>query len=117
MLDTLLQEFNKGLFDYLIATDDVHSASHDREAELEDGHPLGSRPEASAAAGPSGGQTTAANSTAPKKRGKRKGRPEKDEEFGVTRCARVMRIKALPVRYQSNPDMLNEMCTCSWSPV
>ncbi len=28
-----LQEFNKGLFDYLIATDDVHSAAHDRDGD------------------------------------------------------------------------------------
>ncbi len=28
-----LKEFNKGLFDYLIATDDVHSAAHDCEGD------------------------------------------------------------------------------------
>ena len=59
-----LQEFNKGLFDYLIATDDVHGSA--------------------AAAGEGGGgkqQRRKGGGGGKDKGGKRK----KDEEFGVTR--------------------------------
>ena len=66
--NVLLQEFNKGLFDYLIATDDVHAAAADGE--------------------PAGG----GGKQQQQQRGKRKGdgggkrgQQRKDEEFGVTR--------------------------------
>lgn len=75
------QEFNKGLFDYLIATDDVHSASHDREADEDGDHPEGSREEAVA----DGGGEATAGGKVQKKGKKRKQRTERDEEFGVTR--------------------------------
>lgn len=61
----ILQEFNKGLFDYLIATDDVHA---------------GVAAPASAGANGSGGKAGGGK----KAGGKRK--RDKDEEFGVTRC-------------------------------
>ena len=78
-----LQEFNKGLFDFLIATDDVHSASHDCEADEDGAHPDGSPEEAAMA----GGSAEAARSGGAQKKGKkRKQRTERDEEFGVTRC-------------------------------
>ena len=58
-----MQEFNKGLFDYLIATDDVHGAAADD------------------AAGGGGGKQRRKGGGGKDKGGKRK----KDEEFGVTR--------------------------------
>ncbi|KAL4423346.1 hypothetical protein ABPG77_006141 [Micractinium sp. CCAP 211/92] len=62
----ILQEFNKGLFDYLVATDDVHAAGPDGE----DGRGAGRGKRKDRG---SGG-------------GRRKGQgPRKDEEFGVTR--------------------------------
>ena len=64
MLLCFLQEFNKGLFDYLIATDDVHGAAAD---------------DAAAAGG--GKQQRRKGGGGRDKGGKRK----KDEEFGVTR--------------------------------
>lgn len=81
------QEFNKGLFDYLIATDDVHSASHDRDADENGDHPEGSRTEGAAAATEGGGADSeaAASGKGQKKGKKRKQRTERDEEFGVTR--------------------------------
>lgn len=76
----ILQTFNKGLFDYLIATDDVHATAHDASA--------------SARAGGGGG----GGAIVGKKRGREQqlgkdGRrgggqqqaPKKEEEFGVTR--------------------------------
>lgn len=64
MLLCFLQEFNKGLFDYLIATDDVHGAAADDAA----------------AAGGSKQQRRKGGG------GRDKGsKRKKDEEFGVTR--------------------------------
>ncbi len=61
-----LQEFNKGLFDYLVATDDVHAAGPDGE----DGRGAGRGKRKDRGSGS----------------GQRKGQgPRKDEEFGVTR--------------------------------
>ncbi|PSC74391.1 DEAD-box ATP-dependent RNA helicase 16 [Micractinium conductrix] len=59
----ILQEFNKGLFDYLIATDDVHAPAVDGDDEQQ---------QRKRKKGGGGGG------------GKKKG-PRKDEEFGVTR--------------------------------
>ncbi len=58
-----LQEFNRGLFDYLVATDDVHAAAAPEQ------------------------QVAAAGGRKKKGGGKRdrRGGPRKDEEFGVTR--------------------------------
>ncbi|KAL4430654.1 hypothetical protein ABPG75_005910 [Micractinium tetrahymenae] len=61
----ILQEFNKGLFDHLVATDDVHAAGADGEDGM--GPARGKRKDRGGGGG-------------------RKGRPaRKDEEFGVTR--------------------------------
>lgn len=66
---TALQEFNRGLFDYLIATDDL-SVSKKRPA-ADDGD------DAAAAAAKGGKQGG---------RKRRKQGDERDGEFGVTRC-------------------------------
>lgn len=64
----ILQEFNKGLFDYLIATDDVHAM------------------EKSVGSTAAGKGTKKVGGKGEKGGGKkRKGGPAKDEEFGVTR--------------------------------
>lgn len=65
----ILQEFNKGLFDYLIATDDVHAAA---AAEAGGEGQQQQRKRKGGGGGGSGG-----------KKGSRGAR--KDEEFGVTR--------------------------------
>jgi len=59
----ILASFNRGLFDYLIATDDVHAGGE----------------EPGAGAGKKGGKA------APAAGGRGAKRPRKDEEFGVTR--------------------------------
>ena len=63
----ILQEFNRGLFDYLIATDDVHAADFTKDR-----------------AGGKGSRGKGGKNN--EKRGSRKkGASKKDEEFGVTR--------------------------------
>ena len=67
----------------MIATDDVHSASHDCEADEDGTLPDGSPQEAAVV----GGTVEAASSGGAQKKGKkRKQRTERDEEFRVTRC-------------------------------
>jgi ATP-dependent RNA helicase DDX56/DBP9 len=65
-----LQEFNKGLFDYLIATDDVHAAA-DGETPAGGG---GKQQQRGKRKGEGGGRG-----------GGKRGQQRKDEEFGVTR--------------------------------
>ncbi len=62
LLARRVQEFNRGLFDYLIATDDVHAAATEQQERPTGGKRQGSRSKRS-----------------------RQGGPRKDEEFGVTR--------------------------------
>ena len=66
----LLQEFNKGLFDYLIATDDVHAAAADDEPAAGGGK----QQQRGKRKGEGGGRG-----------GGKRGQQRKDEEFGVTR--------------------------------
>ncbi|GFH26377.1 uncharacterized protein HaLaN_24519, partial [Haematococcus lacustris] len=63
-----LQSFNRGLFDYLVATDDVHSASHDASSQPAAGSKR-KRKQAAVAASEQ----------------KKRGKASKEEEFGVTR--------------------------------
>ncbi|KAG1675397.1 hypothetical protein FOA52_012316 [Chlamydomonas sp. UWO 241] len=66
----ILATFNKGMFDFLIATDDVHAAAHDAGK----GQAQGKRKRGKDAEKPQLG-----------KDGRRGGKAKKDEEFGVTR--------------------------------
>ncbi|KAL6753625.1 DEAD-domain-containing protein [Haematococcus lacustris] len=63
-----LQSFNRGLFDYLVATDDVHAASHDACSQP--------------AAGSKRKRKQAAEAALEQKK---RGKASKEEEFGVTR--------------------------------
>ncbi|KAJ9528986.1 hypothetical protein QJQ45_000556 [Haematococcus lacustris] len=61
-----LQSFNRGLFDYLVATDDVHAASHDASSQ------------------PAAGSKRKRKQAAEAEQ-KKRGKASKEEEFGVTR--------------------------------
>lgn len=69
----ILATFNKGMFDYLIATDDVHSAAHDTRAKQPNGKRArgGAKDKEPALLGKDGRRAKAG--------------PRMDEEFGVTR--------------------------------
>ena len=88
----LPQEFNKGLFDYLIATDDIKSAAHDRDDggaadrdELQQQSQNGAEPAPAPEA--NGAHVAVAKGGKPVKKGKKRKGGQKDEEFGITRCA------------------------------